>query len=369
MHFKFHIGTKVLFGKGCVKENKDQFAKYGKKAFIVTGRGAGRKSGALDDVVDALKELEIDYRIYDKIENNPSPERVKDGGVAAAKFKADFIIGIGGGSPLDAAKAVAVLAVNDIEPLELYKNVFTYKPLPVIAIPTIAGTGSEITPYSILTRKDLQIKKSFGNEDMFPVIAFLDAGYTESVPHNLMVDTVLDALSHAVEGFLSKRSTPVSDLFAIESIRLFGESMGALQNEEINFDLREKMMYMALLGGMVISHTGTTIVHPIGYTLTYFKDVPHGKANALFLKEYLKFNYEALKDKTERILDALKLGNLEQFGEVMDRLLNGKINLSEEEYDFYSSIAVQQKSVSSNIRTVSKEDILHIMKNSLIRLI
>jgi len=340
MQFKFYIGTKVLFGKGCVAENKAEFGKYGKRALVVTGRHSGKASGALDDVIAVMDGLGIEYRIYDRVENNPSLDNVKEGGDVARDFKADFIVGIGGGSPLDAAKAVAVLAVNDMDPLELYNNSFKNKPLPLLAIPTTAGTGSEVTPYSILTRKDKQTKMSFSSEDIFPKVAFLDARYTESMSYSVTVNTAVDALSHAVEGFLSRRSKAVSDILAVESIRLFGECSRSLLENSIDFETREKLLYMSTLAGMVISHTGTTVVHGMGYPLTYFKDIPHGKANGLLMEEYLKFNYGYVKEKIDKVLGLLGLRDIEEFGGVMDKLVGKGLAISEEEIDLYSSIAV-----------------------------
>jgi alcohol dehydrogenase class IV len=311
MQFGFEIGTKVLFGKGCLITNKAMLNKYGKRALIVTGKRSAKASGALAHVEEILKEYNIAYSIYDKVENNPSLENVAEGGKAAREFKADFIIGIGGGSPLDASKAVAVLATNDIEPLELYKNVFGNKPLPIVAIPTTAGTGSEVTPYSILTRDDMKTKMSFGNEDTFPKLAFIDATYTESMSYETTVDTAVDALSHAMEGFLSKRSTPVSDVLAVEAIKVFAECSRALSENDIDFNIREKLLYVSVLGGMVISHTGTTIMHGLGYSLTYFKDIPHGRANGFFMREYLKYNYESVSEKIEKILELFKVSSMD----------------------------------------------------------
>ena len=365
MKFKFHIGTRVYFGAGCVGENKNEFSRLGKKAFIVTGKSSGKASGALEDVAGVLDELGIRYLIYDKVENNPTTERVKDGGIQAAGFNADFIIGIGGGSPLDAAKAMAVLAVNDMDPLELYENIYENRPLPIIAIPTTAGTGSEVTPYSILTRKDLNMKKSFGHEDLFPRVAFLDPSYIESMPQDVAVNTAVDALSHAIEGYLSKRSTPISDLFAEKSIEYFGICSGRLATGDMSQDTREKLLYMAMLGGMVISHTGTTLIHPIGYTLTYFKDIPHGKANGVFIKEYLRFNYEHAREKIDRILMLLGLRDMDELGSMMKSLMGSDISISGEELDSYASIAAQQKSVKFNVRETGIEDIISIMRNSL----
>lgn len=366
MQFKFHMGTKVFFGKNCVKENKSEFGKYGRKAAVITGRKSGAESGALDDVLEVLGDQDIDYILYDRIDNNPSLENVKEAGKAAGEFGAEFIIGIGGGSPLDAAKAAAVLAVNDMDPLELYSNKYENKPLPIIAIPTTAGTGSEVTPYSILTRKDITFKKSFGNDDIFPRASFLDARYTQSMSLEVTVNTAVDALSHAVEGYLSKRSTVMSDLFAVEAIGLFGKSIQSLTENKFDFEARERLLYMAMLAGMVIAHTGTTIVHPLGYALTYFREVPHGKANGLFMKEYLAFNYDCARERINRILELLELGNIEEFGKMMDRLLGNTLKLSGKELEDYASIVVEQKSVAFNVKSVDREDVVEIMRKSLI---
>ncbi len=367
MDFKFKIGTRVIFGKNCIKDNSNELCRFGTRALIVTGKRSGKSSGALDDVVAVLEKEGVEFEIYDEIENNPSLENVFLGAETARKFGADYIIGAGGGSPLDASKAIAVLAVNDIEPLELYKNVFKNKPLPIIAVPTTAGTGSEVTPYSILTRNDIKTKMSFGNEDTFPAIAFMDATYTETLPYEVTVNTAVDALSHAVEGYLSRRSTLMSDVFALESLSAFGECLDNLLNNKFDWDSREKLLYAAMLGGMTIAHTGTTIVHGLGYSLTYFKDIPHGKANGLLMKEYLKYNYETAKEKTDNLISVLKLKDIDEFGSFMDRLIKADFILEEEEINQYAGLAMKQKSASYNIRSVTEQDLAGILRRSLKR--
>lgn len=365
MLFKFHVGTKVYFGRNCVKDNIMEFSGYGTRAVIVTGKNSGKSSGALDDVSAIFEQLNIKYMIYDKIENNPALENIQEGAIAAASFHPHFIVGIGGGSPLDAAKAVAVLAANDIEPAELFKNAFRNKPLPVIAIPTTAGTGSEVTPYSILTRRDMQTKMSFGNEDTFPKAAFIDASYTESLPADITVNTAVDAFSHALEGYLSKRSTPVSDILAVQAIDIFGQCVSNLQRGEFDFGIREKLLYMSMLGGMVISQTGTTIVHGMGYSLTYFKNIPHGRANGLLMSEYLKFIYDNAAKKVDNVLKLLRLGSIGEFGTLMGGLLSEKVQLTEEEIRLYALLAMKQKSASYNVVPVTQEDLMRLYRQSL----
>ena len=364
MLFNYNFGTKVYFGKDCVKDNINVFGKAGKRAFIVTGKDSGKLSGALDDVIYVLQQCSIDYIVYEGIENNPSTENVMDAAFAARNFDADFVIGIGGGSPLDASKAVAVLAKNDIEPQGLFGNVYDKKPLTIIAIPTTAGTGSEVTQYSILTRKDLQTKMSFGNEDTFPKAALLDSRYTLSMSYETTVNTAVDALSHAMEGYLSKRSMPVSDILAVEAMGIFGGCIDNLINNTISLDDREKLLYMSMLAGMVIAQTGTTIIHGLGYSLTYFKGIPHGKANAFFMREYLKYNYDTVSEKIKNVLNLLKVGSIDQFGEKIDKLISGRVDLDKSEIKMYASLAMGQRSTLFNARTVKEEDLIDILEKS-----
>ena len=361
MQFKFHMPTRAYFGAGCIGQNSSELTLLGNKAIIVTGGRSARESGALKDICSALDEHKIEYSIFDKVENNPSTDTVKAGGIEAKKAGADFVIGIGGGSPLDAAKAVAVLAVNDMEAVELFTNKFPNKPLAIVSIPTTSGTGSEVTPYSILTRNDLQTKVSFGNAYTFPQIAFLDPHYTESQPWEVTVNTAVDALSHCIEGYLSRRRTPPSDILAQEGIGIFGQSLKNLRNGNINYEDRENLMYVSMLGGMVISHTGTTIVHGAGYNLTYFKGIPHGRANGYLMKEYLKFNYEADKDRIDNILKMMQLDSIDDFGEAMKELIGSAPALNEDEIAQYSVITMTQRSTASNIRTVTAQDIMDIL--------
>ena len=362
MQFKFHMPTKAYFGAGCIAQNSCELAAFGSRAVIVTGGRSAQESGALSDICNALEEQNISFSIFDKVESNPSTETVKEGGAEAKKGGADFVIGIGGGSPLDAAKAVAVLAVNDMEPAELFTNIFKNKPLPIIAIPTTAGTGSEVTPYSILTRGDLQTKVSFGNAYTYPAIAFLDPHYTESQPLEVTVNTAVDALSHCMEGYLGKRRTPSSDLLAQEGISIFGRCLESLKSGIISYEDRENLLYMSMLGGMVISHTGTTIVHGAGYNLTYFKGIPHGKANGYLMAEYMRFNHDFAKDRVEHILCLMQMDNMDVFGAAMTALLGKAPHLDDAEIAQYAAITMTQRSTATNIRPVAVSDIAEILR-------
>mgnify|MGYP000843572188 FL=1 len=362
MEFKFHMPTRVYFGRGCIGKNVEELAGLGSKALIVTGGQSAKMSGALCDACSALERFNVGYTIFDRVENNPSTDTVKIGAGEAKQAGADFIIGIGGGSPLDAAKAIAVLSANDMEPEQLFTNSFPNKPLPIIAIPTTAGTGSEVTPYSVLTRSDLQTKKSFGNKDTFPVIAFLDPHYTQSQPVNVTINTALDAFSHNMEGYISTRSTPVSDILAAEGIRLFGCCLDSLKIGVFTLEDRENMLYASLLGGMVISQTGTNLIHPTAYNYTYFKDIPHGKANGYLMAEFLRFNYEAAKDKVENILKLTGFESIDAFAEAIAYLTGEAPRIDEAEIAQYVAIAMTQRGIHTNIRPVQSEDLAEFLR-------
>lgn len=357
MLFEYHMPASIYFGRGCVARSWTDIAGLGSRFFLVTGPSSGKRSGALDDVTALLKKSGIHYDIFDGIENNPSLENVERASIKAREFKADVVVGIGGGSPLDAAKAVAVLAVNEIEPARLFENTFPILPLPIVAIPTTSGTGSEVTPYSVLTRTDLETKMSFGNRDTFPRIACLDPAYTGSMPRSVTIDTAVDAFSHALEGYISKQCSPLSDLYAVEAISLFGKCLENLLEGEITGDVRDKLMYAAMLGGLVITRTKTSVVHSLGYSLTYYWNIPHGRANGVFLEQFLRLNYSACKDRVDKVLELTGMRSLEQFGSALKRLCRPDIRLTDDEIKRYAEAAYAKKGTHNNPVKITQEDL------------
>lgn len=365
MEFRAYIGTKVFFGEGVIAKEKEQFKGLGKRAGIICGKSSAKLSGALEQCVSALRDCDIQYFVYDKIPNNPSVEDVQSASVFSRENNVDFIIGIGGGSPIDAAKGVAVLTANDMEPLGMYQASYPNDPLPLVAIPTTAGTGTEVTPYSVLTRNDLKTKKSFGNDKTFPIIAFVDASFTNSLPYSITVDTAIDAFTHALEGFLSKKANPYSDILAKEAIKIFGESLDAIANNDISFNTRKSLMYMSTLAGMVISHTGTTLMHGLGYNLTYYNDVPHGRANAYFLREYLKFNYDVEKEKIDLLIEILGLKSIDEFADKVDSCFRRDVEITLEQIETYAKTSILQNNSKNSKKQVTQKDLHDILVKSL----
>ncbi len=361
MKFKYHMPTEIFFGKDCIKKNASVFAGSGTKALVVTGRNSAKVNGSQRDIFAALDAGGLQYILFDKVENNPSIETVREGAGLACSEKVDFIIAAGGGSPLDAGKAIAVLAKNNIDDDRLFAGNLDNPVLPIIAVPTTAGTGSEVTPYSILTDKKIENKKNLAMPSIFPRYAFLDPLYTESLSRKVTTDTAVDALSHALESFLSKRSTVMSRVFARESLVILGESLRKLSSgDEVDYKLREDLLYASMLAGISIAETGTTVLHAMGYPLTYFRDVPHGMANGILMNAYIEYEYTGQKERVQEVFNAMGVTSPEEFYRLIDSLIGTDFRLSDEEIKRFVQIAGTSSSVKNTLPLPDEGDILRM---------
>lgn len=365
MEFRFCMPTKVICQEDCVRNNAEIFG-IGKKALVVTGRQSAKLCGALDDVIWALNKNNIDYAIFDRVMNNPTVECVYEGAELAMEEEADFVVAIGGGSPMDAAKAIALLAVNDIDRKDLFSGNIGNRALPMIHIPTTAGTGSEVTPYSILTNHEKQTKTSIAAPCLFPSYALLDAKYTESLSAVTTVSTAVDSLSHSVEGMMSVRANCMSDILAREAVRLISEEFGALAKGEFSYKSREKLLYASMLGGVVISQTKTTAVHAMGYSLTYFKGIDHGRANGLLLGAFMRYTENFIPQRTGMITECMGLADTEAFCRKLDEILGEKEKFTIQELEMYSDIAANAGGIKNSVKCPSRDEILELYKMSLL---
>ncbi len=290
MNFNFHFPTRLISGEGCLAANAGLLAQ-GRHAMIVTGRSSARRSGVLDDLLPLLDGAGIAYTIFDEITENPPMMTCYAGGQRAHAVGADFVIGIGGGSPLDAAKAIAAYAANPtIAPEEIYDaEKRTVPSLPILAIPTTAGTGSEANPYSIITLPDGLRKKTFTAPTSWPKYSFLDPRYTTSLPVSATVSCALDAFAHAIESYLSPKSTVVSEQMALWAAAQIWPILAA-RPSAYTPEMREALLYAATAAGIAISITGTGFPHPMGYSITLLDGIPHGRACAVFGGDYIRYN-------------------------------------------------------------------------------
>lgn len=294
--------TKIYKGKDCVKDNTEAF-RIGTRALIVTGRNSAKVSGALYDVTEVLNCLDIPFTVYNGMMENPLIESCIEAAEMGRDFGADFIIGIGGGSPLDACKAVATFTkMPELDIDGLYDPEIKKTALPIIAIPLTAGTGSEVDKNSVLTVNGK--KKTYIDDCVFPVAAFLDPYYLRTLNAHLTVATAIDAFCHCIESYLSPKSTPESEDYALKGGKLIWDALTQndfLPNDEDAAGLDEKtrlsMLEGAAFGGLALTTTGTGFTHPLGYELSLKYGVPHGKACGCFTGKYVELNMTTERGK------------------------------------------------------------------------
>lgn len=291
MDFNFHMPVHVIGGEGAVARGSTLLRTLGKRCLIVTGGSSAKRSGALADVTAALDLWEIGWSLYDSVGQNPLVSVCHEAGVVARSVRAEFIIGIGGGSPLDAAKAAAIFAANEqLAPTDIFQGAYPNPPLPLVLIGTTAGTGSEVSPVSVLTIDGSGRKKSISGEECYACLAFADPSYTHSVPFDVTVSTALDAFAHAAEGWFNPRLSDPVRLFAEKGLPLLWNSLVWLDKNTHLPDsaMRERLYYGSLYAGIVLSACGTAFPHPLGYVLTEDFGIPHGRACTAFLPAFLE---------------------------------------------------------------------------------
>jgi alcohol dehydrogenase class IV len=368
MKLDYYMPTKIVTGENCIFENRNLLVGLGKKALIVTGKNSARANGSLADMVRALEANGQAYTLYDKVMSNPTVDCVFEAADLAKSGGCSFVAALGGGSPMDAAKAAAALARIKVQKAELFGAALT-DALPVAAVPTTAGTGSEVTQYAILTNDAAGTKTSVASPALFPRFAFLDARYMAGLDRNITVNTAIDALSHAVEGMLSVRASALSDVLARESIAAIAACFPVLEAAgTIGTDTRWKLLYASTLAGMVIANTGTTAVHAMGYLLTYNKNIDHGRANGLLFASFLKFIEEKEKNSGSRripaILSALGMQNVDEFGRNLDKLLGVREKLTSAELEQYAKTAIKAKNILNCVIRAEQADLLEIFIKS-----
>ncbi|HOO70659.1 MAG TPA: iron-containing alcohol dehydrogenase [Spirochaetota bacterium] len=301
----FHLPTKIIYGPSAVTDGARELAALGTKAFVVTGRSSAKTSGALGDVVSALEQAGTAWALHDRIRENPTAEMVN---AAADDFResgADFVVGIGGGSPMDAAKAVAAIAASDLTGTLFFEPDLVRDAYPVACVPITAGTGSEVTQHSVITDPASGKKGGFGIPAMFPRVSFIDYRYTLTMPAALTRDTAMDALSHLLEGMYSTRRTAVARPFIFSGVKMIYENLKPCLAEPGNLACREKLMLASLYGGMAIAQTGTTLQHALGYPMTTFMGLSHGLTNALFLKEIMDLYWPVCGSELSELFSSL----------------------------------------------------------------
>ncbi|MFZ7103886.1 MAG: iron-containing alcohol dehydrogenase [Peptococcaceae bacterium] len=304
MNFDYYMPTKIMFGPGKLNEliNVDL---PGKKALIVISAGNSmRKNGYLDRLVKILRNKGVEYALFDKILPNPIKSHVMEGAALAREEGCDFVIGLGGGSSIDSAKSIAIMAKN---PGDYWDYVLggtgkgmpvTEGVLPIVAITTTAGTGTEADPWAVITKEDTNEKIGYGNPDTFPVLSVVDPELMLSVPKHLTAYQGFDALFHSTEGFIAKIASPISDAYALKSIELLAKYLPVCVKDGSNLEARTQVALANTLSGFVEATSRCTSEHAMEHALSaHHPELPHGAGLLMLSEAYYTFFASKVPDK------------------------------------------------------------------------
>ncbi len=370
--FAHHMPTRLLVGPGSLEKMGEEVARIARRVVLITGRRAARLTGVLERIQQQLQAAKVESVIFDQIEPNPTIETIRDGAEFARSEKVRCAIGLGGGSALDAAKAIALMTVQQEDIREFFGGLRpTNPPLPVVAIPTTAGTGSEVTPFAVVTDVQAGDKANLAMPELFPRLAILEPGLTTTMPDAVSADTGLDAMSHAVEALFSSQRSVFSDLHARSSLDKVVNNLLKVRAQPGDLAAREGMQLAATFGGMAIADTGTLVPHALGYPITVRYDLPHGRATALLLPAFLA---RVAEHEPERVAFVGRLlgdqadapaavrAFIEKLG-VAPRL--GAYGVHESDIELFSRQAADKAHLARTPGSWSEEDLSALLRDSL----
>jgi len=301
-NFCFHVPTEIVFGNGQFNTIGERAKGLGRKAMLVTYPDFPYTEKALN----LLTAAGLEPILFDQVEENPTHTMIDAGGALVRQEGYDVIIGLGGGSAMDAAKGISTAGKLNFPIWEVTEGRDVVEDiLPVLVVPTTSGTGSETTPYAVISNRSLKRKEGVFSKSFYPRLALCDPELTLSLPASITAVTGLDALSHAIEAYHSRLASPLTDLIVAEAIRLIGENLRTAVWQGNNIAAREKMMYASMLAGAAIGHTDTTICHVIGEAIGAVYNTAHGSSVSLTMPAVMEYNYVACIDKYAHIAEML----------------------------------------------------------------
>lgn len=383
-NFGFFIPTHLKFGAGELK-NLSKYNLPGKKALIVISAGTSmKKYGYLDLLKEQLSQAGVDSVVFDKILPNPIKSHVQEGAKLCKDEQCDFIVGLGGGSSIDTAKGIAIVAAMGGDLWDYVQgghgqNKTVDKAIPVIAIPTTAGTGTEIDPWGVVTDEVNNEKIGFGNKHIFPVLAIVDPELMLSVPPRLTAYQGFDAFFHSVEGYIGKGHTPLSDLFALEAVRLLYKYLPVAVADGRNLLAREKVAWASTLSGMVEATSGCIGEHALEHAMSaFFPKLPHGAGLIAIsqayhktfkndvMKRYMKMAEKMTQQKSARPSDFLDALAIMQRECGVDNIKLSEWGITPADFDKFVGNAVDTGAtmLSLDPRFLSKEEMASIYMDS-----
>jgi len=359
-----YLPTRIWVGFNVINELGNVVKSYGRRALLLFSRSFARRYGYIDKLGKILKDAGISFKVYEGILPNPPSTQCNNVALKIRDFDTDVIVAFGGGSVIDAAKAVSVvLSLGGKVEDYFYPNIVTEEVLPVIAIPTTCGTGSEVTKYALITDVVKKRKAVIVGETIIPRVALVDPQVLKHLPRNLLTWTVLDAFSHAIEAYMSKSANDFSDMFGLRALELIMEALSS--DLKLSDDKLLKLHLASTLAGMAINIAGTTLIHALGYYLTTHHDVHHGLSNALVMPYVLARNIKAISDvKIRRLMSLLHVGNVKgiirRVCEMLDKLeipnSIGDVGVKISEVnDYVKEVINYRRNLDNNPITVNEE--------------
>lgn len=378
MGMEFNALRRILTGEGCLADAEKYFCSMGKKAFIVTGKHV-KKLECFTQVMGFLDKNGIQYTVYSGITGEPDDKMIDEGVKLYKREKCDFLIAVGGGSPMDSMKAIAALVTNGGKISDYMGKTITGKIPPMAAIPTTAGTGSEATQFTVITDSEKGIKMLLKGAVLVPELAVIDPVFTISSPKSVTASTGLDALTHAVESYTSRKAQPLTDTVSLDAVKRIFRYLPVAYKDGNNMEARTQMSIAALEAGMAINNASVTIVHGMSRPIGALFHVPHGLSNAMLLEKCMSFAADgaygkfaelgraigaadsAMSDRSAAKAFVSALGEMCSICEV-PTLLEYGIDKSEfmAAAGKMAADAVASGSPSNTIKEISKENVLEI---------
>lgn len=381
---KFVLNETSYFGKGAREVLPEEIKNRGfKKVLVVTDKSL-YEVGVTDKVTQMLKDSGIEYDIYHDVKPNPTIKNVHEGIAKCKECGADVIVAVGGGSSIDTAKGISIVMTNpdryDIVSLNGLSNTVN-KGMPLIALPTTAGTAAEVTINYVITDEDREVKMVCVDPHDIPIIAIVDTELMASMPKSIAASTGMDALTHAIEGYITKAHNTMSDMFHMRAIQLIFENLPAAVNEK-NQEAIDQMGLAQYIAGMGFSNVGLGIVHSMAHQLGAVYDTPHGIANAILLPIVMRFNGEVCADRFREILvnigrpDAANLNDQDVINTFVWKITElskavgitqnvRDVGCKEEDLEMLAEKALEDPCKPGNPREVTKEQFIELYKQGM----
>jgi len=314
MVYQFTMPRKTIIGDNVLNNSEADFKALGQKAFVVTGKNV-TKAGIVKKLTDCLEQWGMAYEVFSDITGEPTDKMIHAGLKAYRNAECDYLIGIGGGSPLDSVKAIAMMSVLDGK-ISDYMGMEIKGDFPPMAlIPTTSGTGSEATKYSVITDTEENVKMLLKGEALLPSLAVIDPALTMTAPKSITASTGMDALTHAVEAYTSKKSNHFIDMYALSAIKRIFTYLPLAYNDGANRKAREEMAIAAYEAGVCINNASVTLVHGMSRPIGALFHVPHGISNAMLISKCLKFVLDGCPERFAQVAKAIGAADVNESDE------------------------------------------------------